>query len=91
MRSVFVPVTLPEAEKSIAMYDLAKLGMELIPIPAMGGCVIAIRETTRASAAPSRRLRVPWLSQVRSVRAELRVRSVLRTMSLLTPVVMREQ
>ena len=82
MRSVFVPVTLPEAEKSIAMYDLAKLGMELIPIPAMGGCVIAIREIAHASTAPAPRLRIPWLNQVKSVRAELRVRSVLRTLSL---------
>ena len=82
MRSVFVPVTLPEAEKSIAMYDLAKFGMELVPIPAMGGCVIAIREISRSRTAPARRLRIPWLSQVKSVRAELRVRSVIRTMSL---------
>jgi hypothetical protein len=82
MRSVFVPVTLPEAEKSIAMYDLAKLGMELIPIPATGGCVIAIRETTRASRPPASRLRIPWVNQVKSLRAELRMRSVLRTLSL---------
>jgi hypothetical protein len=82
MRSVFVPVTLPEAEKSIAMYDLAKLGIELVPIPAMGGCVIAIRETSHSRTAPAPRLRIPWLSQVKSVRAELRVRSVIRTMSL---------
>jgi hypothetical protein len=82
MRSVFVPVTLPEAEKSIAMYDLAKFGMELVPIPAMGGCVIAIREIARSRKASAPRLRIPWLSQVKSVRAELRVRSVIRTMSL---------
>jgi len=82
MRSVFVPVTLPEAEKSIAMYDLGKLGMELIPIPAMGGCVIAIREVTHASATSTHRLQIPWLNQVKSFRAELRVRSVLRTLSL---------
>jgi hypothetical protein len=82
MRSVFVPVTLPEAEKSIAMYDLAKLGIELVPIPAMGGCVIAIRETSDSRSAPAPRLRIPWLNQVKSVRAELRVRSVIRTMSL---------
>jgi len=82
MRSVFVPVTLPEAEKSIAMYDLAKLGMELIPIPAMGGCVIAIREHTRARATSTHRLHIPWLNQIKSLRAELRVRSVLRTLSL---------
>ena len=82
MRSVFVPVPLREAEKSIAMYDLAKLGMELIPIPAMGGCVIAIRETARASAAPAPRLRIPWLSQIKALRAELQVRSVLRTLTL---------
>jgi hypothetical protein len=82
IRSVFVPVSLGEAEKAIAMYDLAKLGMELIPIPAMGGCVIAIREITRAKSTPAPRLRVPWLDQVKSMRAELRVRSVLRTLSL---------
>ena len=62
--------------------DLAKLGMELIPIPAMGGCVIAIREIARPSSAQAPRLRIPWLNQVKAVRAELRVRSVLRTMSL---------
>jgi hypothetical protein len=82
MRSVFVPVTLPEAEKSIAMYDLEKFGMELVPIPAMGGCVIAIRDISHSRTSTAPRLRIPWLSQVKSVRAELRVRSVIRTMSL---------
>ena len=82
MRSVFVPVTFPEAEKSIAMYDLAKFGMELVPIPAMGGCVIAIREVSHSRTSTALRLRIPWLNQLRSLRAQLRVRSVIRTMSL---------
>jgi hypothetical protein len=82
MRSVFVPVTLSEAEKSIAMYDLTKLGLELIPIPAIGGCVIAIRELTQPDKARPSRLRLPWVDQLREKRNELRVRSVIRTLSL---------
>jgi hypothetical protein len=79
MRSVFVPVTLAEAEKAIAMYDLAKFGAELIPIPAMGGCVIAIREATQAHKTRARRFLVPGLEQIHMLRTELRVRSLLRT------------
>ena len=81
MRSVFVPVTLAEAEKAIAMYDLAKLGMELVPIPAMGGCVIAIREVTRAKKTRAPRIRLAFTENLQRVRAELTLRSVLRTLA----------
>jgi hypothetical protein len=81
MRSVFVPVTLAEAKQAIAMYDLAKFGTELIPIPAMGGCVIAVREVSSVKRSRPR-LRIVWLENLHRARAELRLRSVLRTLSL---------
>jgi hypothetical protein len=82
MRSVFVPVTFAEAQKAIAVYDLAKLGIELIPIPTAEGCVIAIRELERPEASHTLRIRLPWSDQIRHFRAELQVRSILRTLSV---------
>jgi len=79
MRSVFVPVELAEAEKAIAMYDLAKFGAELIPIPAMGGCVIAIREIQIERGGRPMRFHLPWVEKIHDFRTELRVRSLLRT------------
>ena len=81
MRSIFVPMTLAEAKKAIAMYDLAKFGTELIPIPAMGGCVIAVRETI-SKERPRPRVRIALLETFHRLRAEWRLRSVLRTLSL---------
>ena len=79
MRSVFVPVGLAEAEKAIAMYDLTQFGAELIPIPAMGGCVIAIREMVTEGGTKPKRFHLPWVEQIHNFRTELRVRSLLRT------------
>lgn len=81
MKSVFISLSIADAEKAIAMYDLAKFGMELIPIPAMGGCVIAIREVTRGTEPlPTWRSRAQ--EKLNRIRAELQVRSVLRSLSL---------
>ena len=81
MRSVFIPLSIADAKKAIAMYDLARFGTELIPIPAMGGCVIAIREVTRETdSRPSWRTRAQ--DRLNHLRADLQVRSVLRSLSL---------
>jgi hypothetical protein len=81
VRSIFVRLSLAEAEKAIALYDLKRFGLELIPIPAAGGCVIAIRELPHSE---TRFLKVhlPWLDWVKQARAEIELRSVLRTLTL---------
>ena len=74
-------MTLAEAQKAIAIYDLRKFGLELIPMPASGGCVIAIRELPRAEARLLS-LRLPWVDWINQVRAEVQLRAVLRTLSI---------
>ena len=82
MRTVFVPVSLEEAEYAISTSGLAKLGVELIPIPATGGCVIAVREVARPEKTRGARLHVRWLDQVTHLRVELQVNSFLRTLAV---------
>ena len=81
MRSVFVPATFAEAQKAIAVYDLRRLGLELIPIPATGGCMIAIRELPQTEMY-FLRIRLPWVGRLRQVRAEAQLRMVLRTLEV---------
>jgi len=86
MKSVFVPMSLAEARKAIALYDLKSFGLELVPIPAMGGCVIAIREAVHG--APGLTHRLPqftsrWVERIRRYRSERRARSVLQSLSLI--------
>ena len=86
MKSVFVPLALPEAKKAIALYDLKGLGIELVPIPAMGGCVIAIREVLnsgRVNRPRTPRFAIRWLERLQRVRSERRAISVLENLSLI--------
>ena len=50
MQSVFLPVTPSEAEKAIGALADEVSNFELFAIPALGGCVVAIKEL--ASEAP---------------------------------------
>ena len=50
MHSVFLPITPTEAQAAIGALADDVSSFELIPIPALGGCVIAIKEL--ASEAP---------------------------------------
>ena len=81
MRTVFVPVTLAEAKYAIARSGLAKLGVELIPIPATGGCVIAVREAERPDKPKQSFWHFGWLDQVAHLRVEQQVNSFLQTLS----------
>lgn len=81
VRSVFFPVTLAEAQKAIAVYDLRRLGLELLPIPAEGGCVIAIRELPQTETY-FLRIRLPWVGRLKQVRAEAQLRLVLRSLAV---------
>jgi hypothetical protein len=49
MESVFLPVTPLEAEEAINELVDEVAGFELIPIPALGGCVVAIKEVASES------------------------------------------
>jgi hypothetical protein len=85
MKSVFVPMTLPEAKKAVAVFDLKSLGIELVPIPAMGGCVIAIREVVSSTSVQTPHLpqfAVRWLESIRRYRSERRALTVLQSLSL---------
>jgi hypothetical protein len=47
MHSVFLPITPSQAEEAIeALVDKAS-PFELIPIPALGGCVVAVKEVAQ--------------------------------------------
>ena len=81
LRSVFAPVNLAEAQKAIAVYDLRRLGLELIPIAVAGGCVIAIRELPQTETY-FLRIRLPWVGRLKQVRAEAQLRLVLRTLAV---------
>ena len=82
MRTVFVPVSLAEAEYAIARSGLTNLGVELIPIPATGGCVIAVREVAMPDKPKSLLSHIRWLDQVMRLRVEQQVNSFLRTLSM---------
>jgi hypothetical protein len=85
MKSVFVPMTLAEAKRAIALYDLKTFGLELVPIPAMGGCVIAIREAVHSAAVQTPHLpfSLPGLERIRRFRSERQALSVLQSLSLI--------
>jgi hypothetical protein len=47
MNSVFLPIPPPEATEAINSVMDEAVGFELIAIPALGGCVVAIKEIAR--------------------------------------------
>lgn len=47
MNSVFLPISPPEATEAISDLMEEAVGFELIAIPALGGCVVAIKEIAR--------------------------------------------
>ena len=47
MNSVFLPISPPEASEAINNVMEEAVGFELIAIPALGGCVVAIKELAR--------------------------------------------
>ena len=47
MHSIFLPITPSEAEEAIKALADEVANFELIPIPALGGCVVAIKEVAR--------------------------------------------
>lgn len=86
MKSIFVPMSLAEARKAIALHDLKSFGLELVPIPARGGCVIAIREAVHTVPVLTHRLpqfAPRCLERIRRYRSERRARSVLQSLSLI--------
>ena len=85
MKTVFVPVTLAEAEYAIAKSGLTDLGVELIPIPAMGGCVIAVREVAQMEKPKAGFWNFRWLDQVTHLRVEQQVNSFLQTLAIPNP------
>jgi len=45
MESVYLPIAPDDAKELIADLSSLSEGLELIPIPAMGGCVVAVKES----------------------------------------------
>jgi hypothetical protein len=78
MKNVFVPGALAEVEKALAFLDLAAFGIELIPIPADGGCIVVIREKAASTGSRWRR----WLQALGRQRARLQAISALENVAL---------
>ncbi|HEX5140819.1 MAG TPA: hypothetical protein VFX19_07735 [Dehalococcoidia bacterium] len=78
MKNVFVPGALAEVEKALAVLDLAAFGIELIPIPADGGCIVVIREKAAATGSRWRRC----LQAIGRQRARLQAVAALESFAL---------
>ena len=47
MNSVFLPISPSEAAEAISSVMEEAVGFELVAIPALGGCVVAVKELAR--------------------------------------------
>ena len=62
--SCFLPIPPDQALEQCSRLELERFNLKLVPIPAEGGCVIAIV----AGAAEQARSRSPWADLVRGIR-----------------------